>query len=58
MPVTLPRMRSHFSVLEVATMLHKSRWPVWRAITRGDIAAVKIGGAWLIPRSEVERLLR
>lgn len=51
-------MRSHFSVLEVATMLHKSRWPVWRAITRGDIAAVKIGGAWLIPRSEVERLLR
>lgn len=42
---------------EAGVLLHMSRRSVDRAIRRGDIAAVKIGGLVRISRREIDRLL-
>jgi excisionase family DNA binding protein len=48
------------SVAEVAHDLHVSKVTVYRAIERGELAAVRLGvsGPLRIPESAVERFLR
>lgn len=46
-----------FSRRETAEMLGVSLDSVIRAISRGDIKAIRFGRRLLIPRSEIERLL-
>jgi len=50
--------RLSFSKDEVARQLGVSRDSVTRAIQRGEIKPIHFGRRVLIPRSELERLLR
>lgn len=43
---------------EFARRLNVSRTTVWRLVKRGDIRVVRIGTRALIPRTELERLIR
>lgn len=45
-----------YSVLEFAALLSVNKHTIYRAIDRGDIAWIKVGGAKRIPYSELERL--
>jgi excisionase family DNA binding protein len=47
-----------FDVLEAATALKLSPNTIRKAIHDGQIFAIRIGRKFLIPRSELERLLR
>jgi excisionase family DNA binding protein len=44
-------------IAEVARLLGVSHFTIRRLIDRGHIRAVNIGTRWLIPASEVERIL-
>jgi excisionase family DNA binding protein len=42
---------------EFGKMLNMNRESIYRAISRGDLLAVKIGGAIRLPRSQLDALL-
>jgi excisionase family DNA binding protein len=42
---------------EFGEMLNMNRESIYRAISRGDLLAVKIGGAIRLPRSQLDALL-
>jgi len=48
-----------FTVRQVAVMLNRGEESIRRAVRQGSLRAVRIvdGGAYLIPRSEIDRLL-
>jgi excisionase family DNA binding protein len=45
------------SVPEVATMLGVSQASIWRAIRRGQLRAVRLGGRTLIVAASIDNLL-
>lgn len=49
--------REMLRVTEVADALGLTRVAVWAAIRRGEIPALRIGRAYLIPRSALAKLL-
>ena len=49
--------RSAFSIKETAEQLGTSQASIWRAIKRGELKAVKLGGRSLIPALSIEKLL-
>ena len=54
---TLPFER-HYKTTEVARILGVNRKTVWRWVKEGKIKAVQLmGNLWVIPESEVRRLL-
>jgi excisionase family DNA binding protein len=50
------RQSEMLRVSELAKQWHLSRGSVYRAIRRGQIPAVKIGGILLIPRARLDEL--
>lgn len=52
--VPLPRLT--FNVYEVAEQLGISHWTVRRAIEKGEIDSVRIGGRRLVPARELQRV--
>lgn len=46
-----------YLIKEIAEKFRMSEHAVRRAIKAGDIQAIKIGGGWRIPQSEVDRIL-
>ena len=60
--MTLPRVAptqapKFYDVQAVADMFGMSRMTVYRAITGGELAAVRIRGRWLIPAKVIEALV-
>jgi len=47
--------RQMYSVKEIAIMLGLSERTIFRLMKAGKIRAVRIGGQWRIPKSEVEK---
>jgi excisionase family DNA binding protein len=41
--------------VDAAAEVGISKWAIWKAIERGQLAATKIGRQWFIPRREVDR---
>ena len=54
-PVAVPR--AAFSVQETAEQLGVCPASVYRALKRGDLVAVTLGGRRLIPASSIDKLL-
>ena len=52
------QQRLVYSILETAHTLNLSRATVYRLLTQGKIASIKIGSRRLIPRSSIEILVR
>ena len=50
--------RQTFTIEEARAILGLGRNATYAAVKRGEIPAVRIGGRWLVPRAELERLLR
>jgi excisionase family DNA binding protein len=50
--------RQMYSVKEIAIMLGLSERTIFRLMKAGKIQAVRIGGQWRIPRSEVEKYIK
>lgn len=48
--------REFYSIAEFAAATFLAVDTVYRMRTRGQVAAVRIGGEWRIPRKEIERL--
>lgn len=46
-----------YDVREVADMFKMSRMTVYRAISSGELAAVRIRGRWLVPARAIESLI-
>jgi excisionase family DNA binding protein len=57
MSAPAPRSPLAFRVPEFAQSLGVSKAHIYNMIKRGELRAVKIGGATRIPASEVQRLL-
>jgi len=53
----LGRGRAAYSVPETAELLGLSEASIFRALRRGDIASVMLGGRRLIPARSIETLL-
>jgi excisionase family DNA binding protein len=49
--------RQGYSVEEFAQVLGLSRASAFRAVARGDVAAIRIGKRIIIPKAAIERLL-
>jgi len=49
--------RSAFFVEDTAKILGVSRQSVDRAIRSGELKASRFGARWLVPKSEIDRLL-
>ena len=56
-PGSRPTARSAFSVQEVAEQLGVCQASVYRALKRGELEAVMLGGRRLIPARSIEKLL-
>ena len=50
--------RAAYSVAETAQMLGLCEASIYRAMRRGDIASVLVGGRRLIPAATIDRLLK
>ncbi|WP_296389147.1 helix-turn-helix domain-containing protein [Pseudonocardia sp.] len=46
-----------YDVQEVADMFKMSRMTVYRAISSGELAAVRIRGRWLVPARTIDALI-
>ncbi|GAA4536621.1 hypothetical protein GCM10023175_03800 [Pseudonocardia xishanensis] len=46
-----------YDVQEVADMFKMSRMTVYRAISSGELAAVRIRGRWLVPARAIDALI-
>lgn len=46
-----------YDVQEVAAMLKMSRMTVYRAISTGELRAVRVRGRWLVPAQVIETLV-
>ena len=46
-----------YDVQEVAAMLKMSRMTVYRAISTGELRAVRVRGRWLVPARVIETLV-
>ncbi len=55
--ITLPEPQA-LSVDQAAVALGIARGTAYRAVHRGELPSVRIGGRLLIPRAALERLLR
>ena len=51
------RNRETFTPAELAKMLRIRVTTLYEALKRGEIAALRVGRQWRIPKEEVERLL-
>ncbi|MDD7941691.1 helix-turn-helix domain-containing protein [Actinomycetospora lutea] len=51
------RAPTFYDVAEVAQMLKMSRMTVYRAISSGELRAVRIRGRWLIPGPVIDALV-
>jgi excisionase family DNA binding protein len=54
---TPPQSPTFHDVREVAGILRMSRMTVYRAISTGEIAAVRIRGRWLVPAKVIAELV-
>ncbi|GEL23380.1 hypothetical protein PSU4_23340 [Pseudonocardia sulfidoxydans NBRC 16205] len=52
-----PARPTFYDVQEVADMFKMSRMTVYRAISSGELAAVRIRGRWLVPARAIEALI-
>lgn len=52
-----PTTRYTFSIPEVATILGISRTSAYAAVSRGDIASLRIGGRLLVTATTLNRML-
>lgn len=50
--------RKGYSVSEFARMFGLNQFTVWRNIRKGKIQAIKFNNKYIIPKSEVEKLIR
>lgn len=50
--------RAAYSVSETAQMLGLCEASIYRAMRRGDIASVMVGGRRIIPATTIDRLLK
>jgi excisionase family DNA binding protein len=48
--------REFYTIAEFAAACYLATDTVYRMRSRGDIHAVRLGGEWRIPRTEIERL--
>ncbi|RZT89057.1 excisionase family DNA binding protein [Pseudonocardia sediminis] len=46
-----------YDVQEVAAMLKMSRMTVYRAISTGELRAVRVRGRWLVPAQVIQTLV-
>ncbi|WP_345256776.1 helix-turn-helix domain-containing protein [Flaviaesturariibacter amylovorans] len=49
------RLREYFNITELTKLMGVSRWTLWRAIKRNEIAVGRIGGRVIIARKELEK---
>jgi excisionase family DNA binding protein len=56
--MTTPRKRGFKTVQETAKILKLGIHPVYRAIKKGEIRAIRVGGAIRVPDAELDRLQR
>ena len=49
--------RATYNVEEAARILGIGRTAAYEGVRSGDIPSIRIGARWLIPRTELERLL-
>lgn len=49
-------MEQMYSLAKVALLFSVTRQTVFNWVKSGYISAVKVGGKWLVPESEIERL--
>jgi excisionase family DNA binding protein len=52
-----PAQRAAYSISETAELLGLCEASVYRALKRGDLASVLIGGRRVIPKTSLDRLL-
>ncbi|WP_098959481.1 helix-turn-helix domain-containing protein [Pseudonocardia sp. N23] len=52
-----PAAPTFYDVQEVAQMFKMSRMTVYRAISSGELAAVRIRGRWLVPARVIDALV-
>jgi excisionase family DNA binding protein len=49
---------AHYTTAEAAARLRMKVDSVARKINRGQLAAIKVGNRWLIPREQIDALLQ
>jgi len=55
--LTQPPSERYTTISAIMTHFDMSRWPIERALKRGDLKGVKICGRWRIPLGEFRRWL-
>lgn len=55
-PIEDIRAKENLNITDAGKLLGVSRWTIWRAISAGNIHAVKLGRRTLIRRSDIDRL--
>ena len=53
----VPSAPTFYDVAEVAQMFKMSRMTVYRAISTGELRAVRIRGRWLVPSAVIDALV-
>jgi len=49
--------RDTLTVEQTGQLLGLGRVSAYKAVQRGDIPALRIGGKWLVPKTAIERML-
>ncbi len=55
-PIEDIKAKEYLSIANACQLLGLSRWTLWRAIKKRELAAAKIGRSTLIKRSDIEKL--
>ena len=55
-PIEDIRAKENLNIADASKLLGVSRWTIWRAISAGNLYAVKLGRRTLIRRSDIDRL--
>ena len=57
MATPMPDVRRTFDVAEAAAIIGISKGACYAAVRKGEIRGVRLGRRWVIPRSELDRIL-
>ena len=50
-------LQQGYSTKQAAELLNRSTATIWRYIKTGKIKATKLGGCWIIPADELQKIL-
>lgn len=53
----MSELERHYKISKVAEALGISRKTLWQWVREGKVRAVRVGKLWVIPESEVKRLM-